>query len=142
MGQLCELWIDIEDAEGTKVGAGPIRTAYTWMAHPRLDNAGDFTFEMPAGDPKAALLVNKRVARCSTVIDGTVTELGAGIIEDIGRTVSAAQAGPVRRVRGGDLLSELGWRSVEDLRICELGWTYLNDGKGAVRRSGAYGGEK
>ena len=134
MGQLCELWIDIEDAEGTKLGAGPIRTAYVWMAHPRLDNAGDFTFEMPAGDPKTALLVNKRVARCSTVIDGTVTELGAGIIEDIGRMVSAAQAGPVRRVRGGDLLSELGWRSVEELRICELGWTYLDAGKGSVRR--------
>jgi len=130
-----EYWIDVEDGSGNTLGSGPIASSYTWTSHPRLDNAGDFVFEMPAGDPKAAALANKRYVRCYGVVGGAVTELApAGIIDTIERAVNPAQNGPVLRVRGPDLLSELLYRSVGDLRICELGWTYLNDGRGAVRR--------
>ena len=76
-----EFWVDIEDAAGNRLGAGPITTATEWQSTPRLDEAGTFAFSLPASDPKAALLANKRVARCWGIVDGAVREIGALIAD-------------------------------------------------------------
>lgn len=131
-----EFWIDIEDSAGNKLGPGPIATATSWQSTPRLDEAGTFSFEMPATDPQAALLANKRIARCWGIVDGVVTELGAGVIDEI-----AVQLGDptVLRISGPDLLAELAGRTVGSLHICGQELVYLNfdpalgTHKGAVR---------
>lgn len=103
------IWIDIEDSSGAKQGSGPIISATRWRSTKRLDRAGTFEFEMPAGDPRAASLAAKRVARCWGIVDGVLTELGAGIIDKI--TVQPGKPSVIK-VSGDDLLRELTYRSV------------------------------
>lgn len=104
-----KIWIDIEDGSGTKLGGGPIISATRWRSTKRLDRAGVFEFEMPAGDPKAATLAAKRIVRCWGIVDGAKRELGAGIIDSI-RTAPGEPSMLV--VAGDDLLRELTYRSV------------------------------
>jgi hypothetical protein len=135
MGTAETFWIDIEDSAGNKVGPGPITTAEGWQWSPRLDEAGTFRFRMPASDPAAAYLVEKRVVRCYAVIDGAVTALGAGVIDEVALDVGDPST---LEVSGPDLLAELSQVSVKQLRICEQGWTLLTDGRGAVHRIRTY----
>ncbi len=128
MGQI---WIDIEDAAGNKQGDGPITTALGWSNEPELDLAGRFSFSMPAADPRAALVTEKRIARCWLADADGVREVGAGVIDLIDRDMWA-QGGPVLRVSGPDLLHELAYRSVGRLMIREQRWISLK-GIGAVR---------
>ncbi|MGI6158172.1 MAG: hypothetical protein ACOYH4_06860, partial [Saccharofermentanales bacterium] len=101
MGTAETFWIDIEDSAGNKVGPGPITTAEGWQWSPRLDEAGTFRFRMPASDPAAAYLVEKRVVRCYAVIDGAVTALGAGVIDEVALDVGDPST---LEVSGPDLL--------------------------------------
>ena len=120
-----EFWIDVEDSAGNKLGSGPITTATKWEYTPRMDAAGSFSFEVPAADEQSGLLQSKRVVRCYGIIDGQVTELGAGIIDDVRVRVGNP---PAIVVSGNDLLTELGTRSVGHLVICERDWVDLADG--------------
>lgn len=104
-----KFWIDIEDSAGVKQGGGPITSALRWRSTRRMDRAGTFEFEMPAADAKAASLAEKRVARCWGIVNGTLTELGAGIIDRM--TVKPGRPSLVK-VTGDDLLRELTYRSV------------------------------
>jgi len=106
-------WIDIEAQYGVKIGT--IRTAQEWRQVRRLSRAGEFSFTMPAGDPQAALIVRKRVARCFTVQDGTLVEVGSGIIDRISHRDTGAER--VLSVEGGDLLRELTYRTVGKLTL-------------------------
>lgn len=131
-----EFWIDVEDASGNKLGEGPITTAMQWQSTPRLDEAGEFSFAMPANDPRSLLLQPKRIVRCWALLDGAVTEIGAGIIDQISVTVGD----PLEmHVSGPDLLQELAERTIPELNICEQQLTYLTldptsgDWRGAVR---------
>ena len=109
-----EIWIDIEDAAGSRYGDGPITTASEWQSLRRLDGAGTFAFTMPASDPRSNLLGNKRVARCWSERNGVIKEVGAGIIDQI----EIAPGEPTTlRVRGDDLLRELANRTVGDLEL-------------------------
>jgi len=119
-----EYWIDIEDGSGNRLGDGPIVTATRWEYTPRLDEAGSFSFAMPASDPRSSLVQERRVARCRAVIDGEVVELGSGIIERIDIRTSARR-GTTLQVHGRDLLAELAMRSVHDLQVCEKDWIFL-----------------
>lgn len=115
-----QFWIDIEDSSGNKQGSGPITTALNWDNIDRLDRAGKFMFEMPATDERAELVVSKRIARCWGIVDDSVTELGAGIIDEI--TVRTGD--PVLlRVSGVSIARELNYRSV--------GFEEISDGSGA-----------
>lgn len=109
-------WIDITDAAGTKYGEGPVRTAYRWNSLYRLDRAGTFAFEMPASDPRAAIVVEKRVARCMTPVGSAVYEVGSGIIDKV-ELVTSTDGAHILRVSGDDILRELTYRSVGDLEI-------------------------
>lgn len=135
MGTAETFWIDIEDSAGNRVGPGPITTAEGWQWSPRLDEAGTFRFRMPASDPAAAHLVEKRVVRCYAMMDGVKTPLGAGVIDEVALDVGDPS---MLEVSGPDLLAELSQVSVKQLRICEQGWTLLTDGRGAVHRIRTY----
>ena len=119
-----EFWIDIETSDGNKLGSGPITTATNWEHTPRLDAAGTFSFTMPASDPKAALLQHKRVVRCRAIVNGTVTDLGAGVIDEISVNVGDPT---MLDVSGPDIMQELATRTVGRLAICEQAWVDLND---------------
>ena len=106
-------WIDIESQYGVKIGT--IRTAQEWRQVRRLSRAGEFSFTMPAGDPQAALIVRKRVARCFTIQAGTLVEVGSGIIGRIGHRNTGRER--VLSVEGGDLLREVTYRPVGKLAI-------------------------
>lgn len=56
-----EVWI--ENEAGIRQGAGPITTATGWTQTPRLNAAGEFSFTMPALDPRAAYVRTHRWAR-------------------------------------------------------------------------------
>ena len=115
-----QLWIDVESSAGVKQGSGPITSATSWRNTRRLDKAGEFSFTMAAGDPMAAEVQHKRVVRCYGVLGeieagaGVITELGAGIVDQIEVT---ADDPPMLRVSGSDLLRELTYRTVGDLEI-------------------------
>ena len=99
-------WIDIENISGEKQGEGPIWSALHWRSVKRLDRAGEFSFEMPATDKRSSLVQSRRVARCYAVINGVVTEVGAGRIDSI--SVRVPEDGhPLLVVSGPDLLAEL-----------------------------------
>jgi len=130
---MSKLWIDVYDAAGTtKLGDGPITTASDWTNHRLLNAAGDWGFSMPASDPRADLLQEKRQVYAYTIEDGAVRFVGAGIVDQI--EAQAGADGEARlQVSGSDLLHELASRTVDDLLVKELQWTYLDGGRGAVR---------
>ena len=119
-----KMWIDVEDASGTRYGDGPIRTATEWTSTRRLDRAGEFSFTMPASDPRLVcsdgtnLLQHKRVVRCWAADEHGIREKGAGIIDTIEWTVDAGGA-TMLTVSGSDLLRELANRTVGDLELFE-----------------------
>lgn len=131
------MWIDIlHPTTGALLGGGPIHTATDWQFTYRLDEAGSFSFTMPAGDPKSVLVQNRRVARARSIEDGETVELGAGVID----SVEVQPGDPtLLRVSGPDLLAELAARTIVELNICEQEETYLTDNpvtlnpRGAVR---------
>ena len=119
-----EFYIDVEDAAGNRIGSGPITTATSWKSTPKLDAAGTFSFEVPATDPKAVHLVNRRIVRCKAILNGAVTELGAGIIDNVSLSLGNPS---MLTVSGSDLLAELATTSVHDLMLCEQAWCSLSD---------------
>lgn len=104
-------FIDITNAAGSKVGSGPITSASRWQSTKLLDRIGDFSFTMPAADPKAALIANRLFATCYAILPNGVAEVGAGIIDRV-----EYQPGPdgdvSLTVSGEDLFRELIWRNV------------------------------
>jgi len=94
--------IEITNAAGVRYGDGPIMSATKWSNHTILDAAGQFSFEMPLGDPRAALIQDKRHAWC---YDDDNELIGAGIVEQRRFRMSAGV--PMLQVSGDDLLSEL-----------------------------------
>lgn len=106
-------WIDVENSAGTVQGDGPITSAAYWRSVRPLDRAGKFAFEMPATDSRTSLVTARRVARCYAVIDGAVTEVGAGIIDVISPRINA-DGRPMLVVSGPDLLGELRRPTMDD----------------------------
>jgi len=112
---MTQIWLDVTTAAGTAYGAGPITTATEWRQRRVLDKAGEFSFSMPASDPQAALLANRRYVHCYGVVDDAVTELGSGIID---RIETRVEDPAVLQVSGPDLLAELGARIIPELTVC------------------------
>jgi len=111
-----KFYIDIENSAGVKYGSGPLTSAAGWEYTARMDRAGSFSFTVPATDPQAAELQRKRVVRGWALVGGVWTEVGAGIIDSIVRQPQAD--GTVRlEVSGDDLIRELSYRSVKDLKL-------------------------
>lgn len=107
-------WIDIEHpTTGSKYAI--IENVISWTSTALLSKAGKISFSVAADDPKAKAITPKRVARCYAIIDGAITEIGAGIIDKVQWRVGADQT--TITCTGDDLLRELTYRSVHDLEI-------------------------
>lgn len=111
-------WVDIETSGGQKVGSGPLLSGLRWLQTQRLDKAGEFVLTLPAGDPRQAELLHKRVVRCWGMAGEQAIELGAGIIDYTQHSVDPAGV-VVLEVKGDDLLRELTYRSVGFLQLAE-----------------------
>lgn len=116
-------WLDVEDANGVKLGDGPILSATDWTHTTNLDRAGSFTFTMPRDDPRAALLHVKRRVRCWGYADGTLQHLGTGIINDIQTSVTPDGA-PMLTVSGDTLLAELLNRIIRFESFLDQVWVH------------------
>lgn len=115
-----QIRIDVETAAGTRLGYGPIMTATGWKVTPRLDRAGDFSFQMPMADPQYATLITRRnYVRCWQLIDGAMTEIGLGIVDTVDEDSNADPS--MATVSGSNIMRELTWRSVKGLLISEPG---------------------
>lgn len=111
-----KFWIDILDANGDKQGDGPIQSATNWRTVTRLDRVGNCAFTMPASDERADLVQVKREAHCYTVVGGSLTSVGAMVIDKITRDVGPSGE-VVLRVEGDDILRRLVNRSVGFLEV-------------------------
>lgn len=119
-----QCFIDIETSAGIRCGRGPITSATLWQHTPRLDGAGEFSFTMPASDPMVQELTHKRIARCYAIVNGALTDMGAGIID----TVQTSVSNPTMvQVSGPDLMGELAYDTVGRLIVCEQDWVALSD---------------
>lgn len=110
------VYIDIENGAGQKQGNGPITSASRWASTARMSKAGDFEFEMPASDPKAVSVRKKYIARAYARLNGQRIEVGAGIIDNIQKIVQV-DGTVALRVSGDDLVRELTYRSVKNLKL-------------------------
>lgn len=110
-----EIWV--ESAAGTVQGDGPITSADGWQSNSRLDQAGTFSFRMPAADPRAALLAAKLRAHAVMWEAGARFELGYGIID---RIELSADDPDTLTVSGSDRLGELAGIQVGDLALSQL----------------------
>lgn len=132
------MWIDVYPVGGgadiypeARLGGGPILTATEWECPANLDGVGSFSFAMPASDPKAALLANRRVVFAyAFTANGSRIYAGSGIINRIDLEPGDV---PTLRVSGPDLLQELAGRTVGQLDVKTQAWSYLSGGKGTVR---------
>ena len=97
-------WIEISSATGTRTGR--VDNALYWRHTARLDRAGTFEFAIPAADSKATLIVNQQRVFCYGLVNGVITEIGAGIVERI-VTQQSGNAPAVTVVSGDDVLREL-----------------------------------
>lgn len=112
------MWITIVNpSTSTARGDGPIITATGWQREARLSKAGAFSFEMPAADSRAADLAQKDEVYCFDLVNGAVTQLGAGIVESIETIVGEPS---MLRVTGPDLLGELMHRTVDSLELYDV----------------------
>lgn len=117
-----QIWIEVTDSSGVRYGDGPITTATGWKRITRLDQAGGFSFTMPAADPMAQHVKNKRYVHAWGAPDEVggwpsgLQDVGEGIIEQI--TLQPQIAGPsMLEIRGIDLLSELSNVTVGELAL-------------------------
>lgn len=102
-------FIDLYSAAGNKIGSGPIASARRWQSTARMDRAGTFAFEMSCADAQAPLVAPLTTVRCYALVDGAVTEVGAGLVESIATEIGA-DGEVTLAVSGSDLLAELALR--------------------------------
>jgi len=114
-----EFWTDVLNKNDEKQGDGPITTATSLKITTAMDRTGDFEQQMPAADPRAALIRSKRRGRFWGILNGQLTEFGGGgIIDGVGFSVAGKQT--MLHVAGGSIARDLKSRSVGFLKIPNL----------------------
>ena len=109
-------WIDIEDSNGNKFGAGALTTVMDWESTSSMDEVGKFSFSIPASDPRSSIIQPKRIVRCYTRVLQSIEEIGSGVIDKI-TPVTDEFSNTILKVEGSDLLRELTYRSVGFLEL-------------------------
>jgi len=124
--QIRNFWVDIENAAGARVGAGPLR-ASGWVQKESLSASGTFEFDISIADPNIGALGEKLISICKYVDrNGDLQIFGGGVIDKI--TTSAAEDGSVfLHVEGNDLTRELTYRSVGALDLSGVGGAGVSD---------------
>lgn len=111
-----EFFIDVELANGTKVGSGPITSALYWRHEFAMDQAGQFECAIPLADPQALNIEPERVLRCWVVIPGQgPVEIGSGVVDNMAH--EPTNRGTVVRIKGLDEMRYLIDRSVQFLAL-------------------------
>lgn len=108
-------WVDIEDASGNKVGAGPLRPESFTRTSP-LSLAGEFSFPVSSGDPNFSVVSEKLRAICRYLDkDGDIQTYGGGVIDRINKAYTYAKTNFI--VSGPNLTGELNYEDVGSLEI-------------------------
>lgn len=120
-----EIWADIYNNAGAKIGDGPIYSIMAFNTTANLSAAGQWQATVPALDTRAmALLQPKRVALFYTWgPTGAAWFIGGGPIEDLRVRIDADV--PLLDFAGGDLLTELAQATMP--------YTEAADGEAAAR---------
>lgn len=105
-------WLDVEESDGDKAGPGPLRSATLFEITRRLDAAGKFNVKANLAETRASMVQAKRRVRAWGLVDGTIADLGAGIIDKIGVGIDLTLD-----ISGDDLLRELTYHQVGRLLI-------------------------
>jgi hypothetical protein len=113
-------WIEIENAAQQTIGDGPITSATHCTTKARVNRVGEFSFEMPATDPRASLLIARYTALIYGMVDGVKTFLGGGPIDKI-VTRLGVDGIPLLQVSGSDLLAELSRITVGNIKLTGSG---------------------
>lgn len=127
MDPITTLTAAIFEPSGTAVGT--VTDIMQWDYNENLDGAGDWRFDCRAGAVNTALLTEGRRADVYATL-GSVQLFSSGAITGIEPTFDVNAY--AWHVSGVDRMAELSDRLIPALDIVELGWTYLNGGKGAV----------
>ncbi|MBZ0296083.1 MAG: hypothetical protein K8L99_26220 [Anaerolineae bacterium] len=107
-----QIRVDVYDADGVKVGEGPITTVIRASVERMLDGAGSISFSVPAHDTRAADLLQKE-RRVRLYVDDfgeNLREVGRGIIRK--RNYKASEGQWELTIDGPDMLDELKRRTV------------------------------
>ena len=110
--------------------AGTAIDVMEWNYNETLDGAGDWNMSCRAGTANAALLQEGRRADVYATLGGTAQLFSSGRITGIEPTFDVNAY--AWNVTGRDRIGDLSDRLIASLDVVELGWTYLNDDKGAV----------
>jgi len=105
------VWLTIEDENGVTVGR--VDNLIDFSTKEELNRAGSLSFSVSAENPAAPLLVEDRIVFAYSILDNTVTEIGAGVLT----TVEPNTTSRLIEVRAKGLLYELGRRSLRDLAV-------------------------
>lgn len=115
-----KFFVDVEDSNGNKLGAGPLHTVQYWQHTARLSRAGSVQFGMPATDSRWTLPALKRVVRCRAFTGANLLagwqEMGAGIV-DVWNGAAGPGGDVTLEASGDDLLRELTYTHVGALKI-------------------------
>lgn len=112
-------WVEIQDAAETVIGEGPISNIARCSIKKRVNRVGEFSFEMPALDERAELVVARNRAHIYGMIGGVKTLLGGGPIDELTTRIGPNGA-PMLQVSGGDFLRELGRITVGKLTLDDV----------------------
>ena len=109
-------WVDIEDASGNKLGAGPIKVSW-FAAGNGLSEISEFQFPISPGDPNFTAIAQERRAFCRYLDDAGVIQLfGGGIIKKIQTNTDNEGLAQIM-ISGPNIGAELDQRSVKILEI-------------------------
>lgn len=101
-----QVWVDVYDASGNRLGDGPVLSVVNAEFNRRLDGAGSWSLRCVGTDPRAlTLLQNERRVKVWIEDTGGARLGGEGIIRT--RSLSESPAGVTLRVGGPDILDEL-----------------------------------
>lgn len=100
------LWVDVLNADGERLGPGPVVAAQTATVQRVLDGAGGWSLSLPAAEQRHLdLLVEGHYVAIWGEQNGALRALGGGQIEAV--TLRGAVDGAVMQVKGPDRLAEL-----------------------------------
>lgn len=143
-------FVDIEDAEGNRIGPGPIASGVRWRYTQRLSRAGEWSLEVPLGEPRLQYATLLRRVHCYTRVGSSARRWqGGGLIEDMSVSIRP-NSPPALVLSGGDLLRELAaptvkftvdatpsgipWvtQIINNIFSATPGWTYALEATGLV----------
>lgn len=107
-----DIWVDVFDSNGQRLGEGPVFNIIQAQVTRVLDGAGGFSFTLPAGEDRGLELLEKyrRVKIWARSPNHTKRLLGQGVITK--RNFNETSGNATRTIAGPDILHELKNKNV------------------------------